>query len=140
MWRCMWNVKKYWVGELGLNRVDLADLTHIRPGTIGDIINGLRETISLQDLARICEVLQRDVGEVLVLVKDTEKKEGEERDNGILAEVKKVRAERSEKAAEKRMRDEEARKRDEDRRIQEAVNKILLEHGIDIDALDDRKP
>jgi DNA-binding Xre family transcriptional regulator len=130
MWRVRWNVKKFWIGDLELRRVDLADITGIRPGTIGDIINGINNSVSLDDLGKLCYALQRDIGEILTLEKDTEKLEGDELTEFIMGNVQRVREERSREAAERRERENEQRQIEEEQRIQRTVRKILLEHGI----------
>jgi DNA-binding Xre family transcriptional regulator len=133
MWRVRWNVKKFWIGDLELRRVDLADITGIRPGTIGDIINGINNSVSLDDLGKLCYALQRDIGEILTLEKDTEKLEGDELTEFIMGNVQRVREERSREAAERRERENEQRQIEEEQRIQRTVRKILLEHGITLD-------
>ena len=130
MWRVKWNVKRFWVGELDLDRVDLADLTDIRPGTIGEIMNDVHDSISLEDLAKICEALHRNIEEVLLLVKDTEELEGTKRDKAILDAVAKVRELRAAKNAEKRAKKMEARQREEEQLIQAAVEKALRALGL----------
>jgi len=143
MWRIKWNVKRFWVGELDLDRVDLADLTGIRPGTIGEIMNDAHDSVSLDTLARICEALHRNVDEVLLLVKDTDELEGEERNKAILDSVAKVRKERAAKNAEKRAKTEEARRREQERLIQSAIEKALKKLGLsasDIDSAIDGTP
>ena len=143
MWRIKWNVKRFWVGELDLDRVDLADLTGIRPGTIGEIMNDAHDSVSLDTLARICEALHRNVDEVLLLVKDTDELEGEERNKAILDSVAKVRKERAAKNAEKRAKTEEARRREQERLIQSAIEKALKKLGLsasDIDSAIDGAP
>lgn len=133
MCRVRWNVRKFWIGELDLRRVDLADITGIRPGTIGDIINGLNSSISLEDLGKLCYAMQRDINELLIVEWENEKLEGDARTEFIMSNVERVREERSREAAERREREEEQRRLEEDRRIQEAVRKVLLEHGIILD-------
>ena len=133
MCRVRWNVKKFWIGELDLHRVDLADITGIRPGTIGDIINGLNNSITLEDLGKLCYALQRDIDELLVVEWESEKLEGDARTEFIMSNVMRVREERSKEAAERREREEEQRRLEEEQRIQNAVRKILLEHGIILD-------
>lgn len=130
MWRIKWNVKRFWVGELDLDNVDLAELTKIRPGTIGEIMKDAHDSISLVDLAAICQALHRNVEEVLLLIKDTEDIEGAERDKAILESVRQVRAERRVRNEQKREQEKEARKRDEEQRIKAAVEKALMEFGI----------
>lgn len=134
MCRVRWDVRKIWVGELGLLRVDLADITGIRPGTIGDIISGLNSSISLDDLGKLCHAMQRDVGELLIVEWDNGKLEGEERDEFIMNEVKRVRAVRAKEAAEHRKAEEERRKLEEAQRIEKAVRERLLEYGIVLEA------
>lgn len=139
MCRVRWNVKKFWIGELDLHRVDLADITGIRPGTIGDIINGLNNSISLEDLGKLCYATQRDIDELLTVEWESEKLEGDARTEFIMSNVMRVREERSREAAKRREREEEQRRLEEDQRIQEAVRKILLEHGIILDNNEDTK-
>ena len=136
MCRVRWNVKKFWIGELDLHRVDLADITGIRPGTIGDIINGLNNSISLEDLGKLCYATQRDIDELLTVEWEGEKLEGDARTEFIMSNVMRVREERSREAAKRREREEEQRRLEEERRIQEGIDKYLLEHGI---ILDDNK-
>lgn len=130
MWRIKWNVKKIWGGDLDLNNVDLADLTGIRPSTIGAIMKNACDYITLDDLAKICQTLHRNIDEVLLLVKDTDDLEGEERDKAILEEVGRVRAERTVINAEKRAKREAAKQLEEQQRIQEAVQKALMRYGL----------
>jgi len=139
MCRVRWNVKKFWIGELDLHRVDLADITGIRHGTIGDIINGLNSSISLEDLGKLCYALQRDISELLIVEWESEKLEGNARNEFIMNNVMRVREERFKEAAERREREEEQRRFEEGQRIQEAVRKILLEHGIILDSNEDTK-
>ena len=142
MWRIKWNVKRFWVGELDLDRVDLADLTGIRPGTIGEIMNDAHDSVSLDTLARICEALHRNVDEVLLLVKDTDELEGADCDKAILDSVADVRKKRAAKNAEKRAKKIEARRHEEEQLIQAAVEKALKTLGLtpsDI-AAGDNKP
>lgn len=141
MWRIKWNVKRFWVGELDLDRVDLADLTGIRPGTIGEIMNDAHDSVSLDTLARICEALHRNVDEVLLLVKDTDELEGADRDKAILDSVADVRKKRAAKNAEKRAKKIEARRHEEEQLIQAAVEKALKTLGLtpsDIAAWDNK--
>lgn len=130
MWRVKWNVKEIWIGEFDFRRVDLADITGIRPTTIGEIISGMNNSITLDDLGRLCYALQKNIDEVLVLVKDSEILEGEERDRVIREQVAQARTERAIKAAEKKKRDEEIRRAEEEKRIREAIQKYLLECGL----------
>ena len=126
MWRIKWNVKRFWLGDLNLQRVDLADITGIRPSTIGEIMNDAHDTVSLEDLARICQALHRNVDEVLLLVKDTEDLDGEDRDKAIHQAVSVVRAKREEFNAVRRAK----RKETENRRIQRAVAQALIKYGV----------
>ena len=130
MWRVKWNVKEIWIGEFDFRRVDLADITGIRPTTIGEIISGMSNSITLDDLGRLCFALQKNIDEVLLLVKDSEILEGEERDRVIREQVAQARTERAIKAAEKKKRDEEIRRAEEEKRIREAIQKYLLECGL----------
>lgn len=133
MCRVRWNVREFWIGELDLHRVDLADITGIRPGTIGDIINGLNSSISLEDLGKLCYALQRNIDELLIVEWDSEKLEGDARIEFIMNNVQRVREERSREAAERRRREEEQRRLEEEQRIRETVTRILLQHGIILD-------
>ena len=146
MWRIKWNVKRFWVGELDLDRVDLADLTGIRPGTIGEIMNDAHDSVSLDTLARICEVLHRNVDEVLLLVKDSDELEGAERDKAILDAVSQARKERATKNAEKRTKMKEARRLEEEQLIQAAIEKAIkslglkpMEAAVESDEADDER-
>ena len=130
MWRIKWNVKRFWGGDLDLNNVDLADLTGIRPSTIGAIMKNACDYITLEDLAKICQALHRNIDEILLLIKDTDDLEGEERDKAILKEVGRVRAERTVINAEKRAKKEAAKRIEEEQRIQSAIKKALIEFGI----------
>ena len=137
MWRIKWNVKRFWVGELDLDRVDLADLTGIRPGTIGEIMNDAHDNVSLDTLARICEALHRNVDEVLLLVKDTDELEGEERNKAILDSVADVRKKRAIENEEKRAKKKEQQRREQESIIQSAIEKALKKLGLspsDIDS------
>ena len=55
------------LGEKKWMRKKLADLTGIRPTTIGAWYNEMTDFIKLEHLALICEALECDVGDILKL-------------------------------------------------------------------------
>ena len=130
MWRIEWGVKRLWIGDLGLYRADLAGLTDIRPQTIGRIMMDDLDLISITDLAAICEAMQRNIDEVLILIKDTEELEGEARDEAIIKSVMAAREGRRKERAEQRRLKEEKRRAEEELRINQAVERILASHGL----------
>lgn len=100
------------LGDLNIMKQDLADLTGINPNKIGYLANGLAERVSITDLARICEVLEVEVGDILELVKEDPTPSPEGRKDRILAKVREVRKSRSNLYNEKRrIEEEEARNR-----------------------------
>ena len=56
------------LGERRLKQADLQRATGIRPSTIGDWYNDLKDTISLEHLDAFCEALECDISDILVRV------------------------------------------------------------------------
>lgn len=56
------------LGERRLKQADLQRATGIRPSTIGDWYNDLKDTISLEHLDMICEALDCDISDLLVRI------------------------------------------------------------------------
>lgn len=56
------------LGERRLKQADLQRATGIRPSTIGDWYNDLKDTISLEHLDAFCEALECDITDILVRV------------------------------------------------------------------------
>ena len=118
--------------EIVLARTMAAAVAHRDiTGTIGEIMNDAHDSISLEDLAKICQALHRNVDEVLLLIKDTDEDlEGVERDKAILEAVARVREKRAIRNAEKRAKNKEAQLREEEHLIQAAVEKALKALGL----------
>lgn len=55
-----------WLGEYHLNERDLADMTGVPYDTIRKLVSGLAETINVNYLAAICDVLELSVTDILV--------------------------------------------------------------------------
>lgn len=53
------------LGKKKMTRKKLAELTHVRPNTIGDLYNEKVRKIDIVTLNRICEVLDCDVSDLL---------------------------------------------------------------------------
>ncbi|WP_206458725.1 helix-turn-helix domain-containing protein [Anaerovorax sp. IOR16] len=56
------------LGELRWTQADLARKTGIRPNTINEIYHELCDRVSLDHLDLICEVLECDICDIMVLV------------------------------------------------------------------------
>jgi putative transcriptional regulator len=54
------------LGELRLTQADLARKTGIRPNTINELYHEFSERVNLEQLDRICEVLDCNLSEILV--------------------------------------------------------------------------
>lgn len=91
------------LGDLHMSRRDLADLCDMRPGTAGDWVNGIIEHINLVHLAAICEVLELEVQDVIVLDKGGVAPDPVGREERIRVKVKQVRTLRRKNEAERRM-------------------------------------
>ena len=59
------------LGELRWTQADLARATGIRPSTINEYYHEIAERINLEHFDLICEALQCDLDEILVLVPNT---------------------------------------------------------------------
>ena len=87
------------VGELDLFDRDLADLCDLRPNTAGEWVSGGIERISLIDLAMICEQLELEIGDVLVLERSEPVPPPEGRTTRIMSKVVALRQKRRAAAA-----------------------------------------
>ena len=61
------------LGELRWTQADIARATGIRPNTINDLYHGLTDRGNLEHIDAICEVLDCDLGEILVRTDEKEK-------------------------------------------------------------------
>lgn len=57
-----------WMGELRCTQAALARKTGIRPATICELYNEMTSRVNLEQLDKICEVLDCDLGDILVRV------------------------------------------------------------------------
>lgn len=64
------------LGERRMAQVELARLTGIRPNTINDMYHGTTERIGLDQLDKICEVLNCNLSELLEYIPNIEKRTG----------------------------------------------------------------
>lgn len=55
------------LGELRMTQAELARKTRIRASTINDLYHEIAEGIKFEQLAAICEVLNCDISELLIL-------------------------------------------------------------------------
>lgn len=62
------------LGEMRWTQADLARATGIRPSTINEWYHELAERVNLEHLALICEALNCDLQDILVLIPDSEPK------------------------------------------------------------------
>ena len=53
------------LGDRKLNQAEFARITGIRPNTINDLYNDVTDRVSLDQLDRICEALDCELGELL---------------------------------------------------------------------------
>lgn len=83
------------LADLNMCKRDLADLTGINPNKIGYLVNGFAERVSIIDIARICEVLEVEITDVLELDKGKSLPDPEGRVERILSKVRAVREARS---------------------------------------------
>jgi putative transcriptional regulator len=58
------------LGERRWTQADLARKTKIRPSTINDLYHELAERVNLDHLELICEALDCEISDLLVLIKD----------------------------------------------------------------------
>ena len=67
------NYKKLWklLIDHNMNKSDLAKKAKMSPNTIAKL--GKNETVSLDILVRICEVLECDIGDIVEVVNSTSK-------------------------------------------------------------------
>lgn len=56
------------LGELRWTQADLARKTGIRPNTISDLYHEMAERVSLEQLDKICEMLDCDITDLIVRV------------------------------------------------------------------------
>lgn len=66
------------LGERKMPQSELARLTGIRPNTINELYHGTIERIGLDQLDRICEVLDCSLGELLERKPNTMRRTGDE--------------------------------------------------------------
>lgn len=59
------------LGERKWTQADLARRTGIRPNTINELYHEMAERVNLEQLDRICDVLDCDLSELLVYVPNT---------------------------------------------------------------------
>lgn len=58
------------LGERRMSQAKLARLANVRPNTINDLYHELTSKVDLDQLDRICKVLDCDLSEILVMVPD----------------------------------------------------------------------
>lgn len=58
------------LGEIRMTQAELARATGIRPGTIGELYHEIAERVNLDQLDKICEVLDCDLGDLIKRVPD----------------------------------------------------------------------
>ena len=63
------------LGKKKMTQAELARKTDIRPNTINALYHEYIKYISVEDLGKICEVLDCEVGDLLEYVKKKEKRE-----------------------------------------------------------------
>ena len=54
------------LGEKRLRQSELAERTHIRPGTINMMYHDISDRISLHELDKICHILECEITDILV--------------------------------------------------------------------------
>ena len=91
------------LGELHLTQADLAGMADMREGTLSEYVREVTDRISLVYIARICEVLECDLTDVLELESSEEALDNNERWDRIQAKKASVRAERRRKSKAKKM-------------------------------------
>ena len=91
------------LGELHLTQADLADMTDMREGTLSEYVREITDRVSLVYIARICEVLECELADVLELESSDEALDNNDRWDRIQAKKNAVRAERRRKSKAKRM-------------------------------------
>ena len=91
------------LGELHLTQADLAGMADMREGTLSEYVREVTDRISLVYVARICEVLECDLTDVLELESSEEALDNNERWDRIQAKKAAVRAERRRKTKARKM-------------------------------------
>nr|WP_243108174.1 helix-turn-helix transcriptional regulator [Clostridium sp. JN-9] len=61
------------LGEKRWTQADLARKTNIRPNTISELYNELVDRVSLEQLDKICEVLECDISDLLEYIPNKDK-------------------------------------------------------------------
>lgn len=90
------------LGELHLTQADLADMADMREGTLSEYVREVTDRVSLVYLARICEVLECDLTEILELESSEKALDDNERWKRIQAKKDVARAERRRKYRDKK--------------------------------------
>lgn len=83
------------LGDLRISQADLADMCHIRANTMCRIVNEEVYSISLEDIAAICEVLEVSIGDIFELEAIGEDACLIERERRIREKAKSVQRERN---------------------------------------------
>lgn len=91
------------LGELHLTQADLADMADMREGTLSEYVREITDRISLVYVARICEVLECELADVLELESSEHALDNNERWDRIQAKKEAVRAERRRKSKARQM-------------------------------------
>lgn len=91
------------LGELHLTQADLAGMADMREGTLSEYVREVTDRISLVYVARICEVLECELTDVLELESSEEALDNNERWDRIQAKKAAVRAERRRKTKARKM-------------------------------------
>lgn len=86
------------LGELHLTQADLADMADMREGTLSEYVREITDRISLVYIARICEVLECELADVLELESSEGALDNNERWDRIQAKKNAVRAKRRQKS------------------------------------------
>lgn len=90
------------VGDLNMSKRDLADLCEMRPGTAGEWVRGIYESPAFIHAARICEELEIELWDFIVLDKGNNVPPKEGREERIAKKIQEVRENRKKAATEKR--------------------------------------
>ncbi|MCL2215377.1 MAG: helix-turn-helix transcriptional regulator [Defluviitaleaceae bacterium] len=61
------------LGDKRWNQSDLAKRADVRPNTVSELYNDFADRVSLDQLDRICDVLECDLSELLVYTPNTKK-------------------------------------------------------------------
>ena len=59
------------MGEKRISQKKLAEMTGIRPNTIGDLYHELTDRVNLRHLDKICEALDCEIGDLIVRVPES---------------------------------------------------------------------